>query len=307
MIFSRPLWLLAAIAALLAAAIVYRAALRRREARALLYSNLAFVVDAARGARWIGMLFSVALLAAGGLLALAAGGAHVSARLPAKDGAAVLCIDTSGSMRATDVEPNRSEAARSAARRFISEMPAGTRLGIVAFAGAAGVVQPLTADPDEARNGLDRVPEPNGATAIGDALATAAHMLPPAGRRIVVLLTDGVNNRGSDPLEVAHELRSRGITVYTVGVGTKGSGQLIPGTSEQADIDEDALSTIAQTTGGSYVRATSASELQRAFATLARTTVWERRKIDASLPLAIAGGVSLGVVVLAGLALGRFP
>ena len=283
-------------------------AMRRRAAAAIAYSNLAFMA-AALGAssRWLGRILVASGVVALAALTLAVGGPHLIARVPAKDAAVVICVDTSGSMRSTDVEPTRWDAAKAAARTFIDKMPAGTRIGIVAFSGGASLVAPLTTDRDEARAGVDRLPEPNGATAIGDALAIAGQVLPPLGHRIVVLLTDGVNNRGADPQAVAQDLKARGITVYTIGVGTHGSGTIIPGTTEEADLDEGALQAIAQATGGRYARATNSDELQSAFSNLALTTIWERRKIDASLPFALAGGALLGLTLLAGLTLGRFP
>lgn len=308
MTFSRPAdFALAAFIALLlslAAAI----GLRRRAAAAIAYSNLAFMAETlGASSRWLGRSLIASGIIALTALAVASGGPHLFARVPAKDAAVVICIDTSGSMRSSDVEPTRWDAAKAAAHTFIDKMPTGTQIGIVAFSGGASLVQPLTADRDQARAGVERIPEPNGSTAIGDALAIAGQVLPVLGHRIIVLLTDGVNNRGADPQAVAQELKARGITVYTVGVGTHGSGQFIPGTTQEADLDEGALNAIAQATGGRYARATNAAELQSAFSNLAGNTIWERRKIDASLPFAIAGGALLGLTMLAGVTLGRFP
>ena len=111
--------------------------------------------------------------------------------VPVHDAAVVLCIDTSGSMASTDISPTRSEASKAAARTFIAGVPAGTRIGIVAFSSAAAPLGPLTDDRDDARAALERLPDPNGGTAIGDALIVASHLLPPAGRRAIVLVTDG--------------------------------------------------------------------------------------------------------------------
>ncbi|MFN2461223.1 MAG: VWA domain-containing protein, partial [Candidatus Velthaea sp.] len=105
-------------------------------------------------------------------------------------------------------------------------VPGGTRVALVAFSSNAAVIAPANDDKDAAREALDRVPAPNGGTAIGDALALAARALPHVRHRAVVLMTDGVNNAGSDPLAVAQALGRAGISIYTVGIGTSGSGLL---------------------------------------------------------------------------------
>src|SRR5207302_1793085 len=126
-------------------------------------------------------------------------GPHLILPVPAHDGAVFICIDTSGSMVATDVAPTRADAANAAAKAFIEASPQGTKIGIIAFSGAAGIVQPLTADRQQAIASLASVPAPNGATAFGDALQLAAQSLPDRGHRVVILITDGVYNAGTDP------------------------------------------------------------------------------------------------------------
>jgi Ca-activated chloride channel homolog len=154
---------------------------------------------------------------------------------------------------------------------------------------------------------LDRIPAADGATAIGDALTLAAQQLPARGHRAVVLMTDGVNNRGEDPLQAANALATRHIPIYTVGIGTQNSGMLIPGTAEPAQLDEDALRAIAQAGGGAYAKASDAEGLKTALAHLGSSTTFERRRIDASLPFALGGGVLLLATILTSLAAGRFP
>jgi Ca-activated chloride channel family protein len=210
-------------------------------------------------------------------------------------------------MASTDVAPSRIVAARVAAGAFIDGLPAGTRFAIVAFSSAAVPLGPLVGDREVARDQLDRLPLPNGATAIGTALDAAAHLLPPAGRRAIVLVTDGVNNRGLDPLDVALGLGARGVALFTVGIGTNGSGAIVPGTSEAAGLDEDALRAIANAGGGTYARAADAAELRSRLDRLAATAVLERRRVDMSFPFAIGAGLIAFVTALAGVAIGRFP
>lgn len=307
MTFAHPLWLLAAVVLCAAAFALLRAFDSRKTAQALAYSNVAFLETALAPSPWPARLLLGAVLLAALLIGAAPAGPHFTALVPAKDGTVVLCVDTSGSMAAQDVAPSRADAAKAAARRFIEAVPDGTKIGIVSFSTGAQSVQAPIADKQAVLDALDRIPLPNGATAIGDALALAAQALPDKGRRAVVLVTDGVNNRGTDPMEVAKFLASRHVPVYAIGIGTNDSGQLIPGTAEPATIDEDALRALAAAGGGTYARAESAGALQNALAQLGRTTVLEKKKIDASFACALAGGILLMAALLGGFAAGRFP
>jgi Ca-activated chloride channel family protein len=209
-------------------------------------------------------------------------------------------------MASTDVVPTRAQAAKEAAKAFIEESPAGTKIGIISFAGAAGVVAQLSADHQAVLAALDQIPLPNGATAIGDALKLAAGLLPPTGHRVVILITDGVNNTGTDPLEMAQYLGAHHIPVYTVGIGTPNGG-LIPGTNEEATIDEEALRGYAAASGGAYARAENATQLRDALARLGRVTSLARKPVDASLGFTIGGALGMLAAFLAGFGLGRYP
>jgi Ca-activated chloride channel family protein len=280
---------------------------RRRAGQALTYSNLDFAIGAMRPSHLPAIALFLAWIVGVATLAASIAGPRFVARVPTKDGTVVLCIDTSGSMRAQDVDPTRWDAAKAAARAFVDAVPSGTRIGIVSFSTGASLMAAPSGDLDSIRDAIERIPPPNGATAIGDALELAAAQLPEKGRRAIVLLTDGVNNRGADPLQASQTIGSKGVGISTVGIGTSGSGQLIPGTNELAEIDEEALRAIAQNGGGSYAQAADAGALSETFRRLALETVWERRRIDASFPLAVGGGVLLVVAFLAGFATGRFP
>ncbi|HLY03310.1 MAG TPA: VWA domain-containing protein [Candidatus Cybelea sp.] len=306
MTIDHPLRLGLGVVALIIFGLLYAFLARRATSHDLAYSNVGFFRDAAKPRTWIPRALQGLWLVAFAALVLGVGGPHLRLMLPAHDGSVFICIDTSGSMAATDVFPTRAEASKAAARAFISESPSGTKIGIISFAGAAGVVVPLSADHQAVFSGLDEIPSPNGATAIGDALALAARMLPRKGHRVVVLITDGVNNSGTDPMEVAQRLGNQHIPVYTVGIGTENGG-LIPGTNEEATIDEDALRGYAQASGGAYARVENATQLRDALSTLGRTTSLQPKRIDASLQFAIAGAVGMVCAFLAGLGLGRYP
>jgi Ca-activated chloride channel family protein len=305
--FARPSELAASLVAAALLVWLYVMIERRSRSNALAYSNLAFALEALRPARWPAALLLAAYACGCTVLALALGGPHFIARVPTHDGTVVLCIDTSGSMRATDLSPTRAEAAKAAARAFVDAVPDGTRIGIVSFSSGANAILSPTDDRDAVHEALARIPPPDGATAIGDALAVAAQAMPPAGRRIIVLLTDGINNRGADPIGVSQNLGQHGIRIETVGVGSSGSGELIPGTNEQADLDAGALESIAQNGGGRYVEAGDAASLREAFRGLVLETVWEKRRVDGSFPFALGGGALLLATLLCGFALGKFP
>ena len=306
MTFAQPAWAIVAVVAALAFVAFARWSARRTRTSALAYSQLAFLEAAAGRSPWGAILTGVwAIAIAAGCTALA----HpaIVASIPVHDASVVLCIDTSGSMASTDVLPTRAQAASQAARAFIDGVPAGTKVGLVAFSTFAVPLGAMTADRATAEDDLARIPPPNGGTAIGDALTAAAGLLPAAGRRAIVLVTDGVNNHGSEPLDAARAIGAAGITIFTIGIGTNGSGALIPGTGESAELDEDALRGIAAAGNGSYARVADADGLRTRLGALAQTSVLERRHVDLAVPLAIGGGVLGGVALVLGLALGRFP
>lgn len=287
-------------------AFVYAWLQSRVTTRDLAYSNIAFFAQAVRPRRWIPRLLAALWIVALACVVLGAAGPHLTLLVPARDGSVFIAIDTSGSMASTDVYPTRAQAAKAAATAFIEESPRGTRIGIISFAGAAGVVAPLNADHQSVIAALDDVPLPNGATAIGDALKLAARLLPATGHRVVILVTDGVNNSGTDPMEMAQWLGAHHIPVYTIGIGTAAGG-LIPGTNEEATIDEEALRGYAQVSGGAYARAENATQLRDALARLGRITSLQRKPVDASLGFAVGGALVMLAAFLAGFGLGRYP
>ncbi len=306
MTIAHPLALVVGLVVAVAFLLLGRRALRAADASALAYSELAFFERAAR--QRIDPAHVLTAMTALGIVVLASAfaGVRVVTSVPV-GGAVVLCVDTSGSMRSTDVTPSRSAAAAAAARDFIDGAADGTRIGIVAFSSAAGVVVPLSSDRDAVRQAVGQIPPPNGGTAIGDALVAAARMMPPSGHRAIVLVTDGVNNLGVDPLTAARQIGASGIEIDTVGIGTNDSGQFVPGTAEPATIDEEELRAVAGSAGGAYARTNDSGSLRARLAALSKSTTTERRRIDASLPLAVAGGVLVMLALGGALVAGRFP
>lgn len=225
------------------------------------------------------------------LIALAAGDPRLQVATPAQ-ATAVICIDASGSMLSTDVAPNRAAAAKAAATDFIDAAAAGTRVGLIAFAEKAAVIQFPTADRNLLASALNALPKPDGGTALGDALKAAARILPDAGRRSVVLITDGENNRGEAPEAAARTLAAMHVSVETVAVGA-------------SPLAQRALRRYAG--GGAYLSVAGASNLRAALSRLGRTASTEERPVDLTALLAISGGALLALATLAGCAAGRYP
>ncbi len=280
---------------------------QRQRANAFTYTSLAFASSVfGRNVLLERCLLLLPLLAVA-VATFALAGPSVTLRLPQHDGSVVVCIDTSGSMATRDISPTRASAAVQAAHLFVHHLPQGVRVGVVSFASNANVLLTPEPEPNVVDQALERIPAPNGATAIGDALVLAEQMLPARGRRAIVLLTDGVNNRGSDPSEAAQELATHHIVLYTVGIGTSQSGQLIPGTDEAADADPDALRGYAETTGGAFVAVSDAAQIANAFLQLARETTWEAQSIKLAMPAMVFSALALLLTWILALAFGRVP
>ena len=188
----------------------------------------------------------------------------------------VLAIDVSASMLARDFRPDRITAAKEVAGSFIADRY-GDRIGLVAFAGEAFTQSPLTTDQGTLQTLLSRIRSGliEDGTAIGNGLATAINRLreSEAKSKVIILLTDGVNNRGEIAPQTAAEIaKAQGIRVYTIGVGTEGMAPYpavdIYGTPTggtvmaKVEIDEKTLGAMADLTGGKYFRATDNAKLK---------------------------------------------
>ena len=234
----------------------------------------------------------------------------------------VLTTDISGSMLAEDFHPNRIEAAKKVAADFIENRP-NDRIGLVIFSGESFTQCPLTLDHGIVVDLLKQVKSGmiEDGTAIGSGLATAITRLKDskAKSRVIVLLTDGVNNMGSiDPMTAAGIAQTFGIRVYTIGVGTIGTApypvQTPFGTQYQnmpVEIDEALLQKIADLTGGKYFRATNNQTLKDIYTEIDRL---EKTKIEVTqfrryredfYTAGMAGGILLLLEVLFGQTLFR--
>lgn len=200
----------------------------------------------------------------------------------------ILAQDISGSMLARDLKPDRLEASKQVAADFVESRPTD-RMGLVVFAGESFTQVPLTTDHGIMLNMLKELKTGmiDDGTAIGDGLATAINRLKDseAVSRVIILLTDGLNNAGSvDPYTAAELAKLYGIRVYTVGVGSYGTAPFpvntIFGTQYQqmrVEIDEKLLATIANSSGGKYFRATSNQKLDEIYDEIDKL---ERSKIE---------------------------
>ena len=194
----------------------------------------------------------------------------------------VLAIDVSGSMAALDFQSEGKPGSRlDAVKKVVEDFVAGRpndRLGLVAFAGRPYLVSPLTLDHDWLVRGLERlrIGLVEDGTAIGSGIASSVNRLRDrrAKSRVVILLTDGVNNSGKvSPLTAADAARALGVRVYTIGAGTRGEAPMpiVDRFGRQrivmtpVDVDEETLQKVAETTGAKFFRATDTDSLRRIY------------------------------------------
>lgn len=238
----------------------------------------------------------------------------------------MLAIDVSGSMLARDFKPDRITAAKEVAGSFIADRY-GDRIGLVAFAGEAFTQSPLTTDQSTLQTLLARIRSGliEDGTAIGNGLATAVNRLreSEAKSKVIILLTDGVNNRGEiAPLTAAEIAKAQGIRVYTIGVGTEGMAPYpaidmfgnITFVNQKVEIDEKTLTAISDMTGGKYFRATDKAKLKAIYDEINQL---EKSKVEVTehisyhelyLAWALAAlGLLLAEFLLSNLVLKRIP
>lgn len=238
------------------------------------------------GKNWLAklrpLLFFLRLLAISALIVAMARPRTVdeSTRIKTSQGIdIVMAIDVSASMLARDLRPNRLEALKTVAARFINARP-NDRIGLVEYAGESFTKTPLTSDKSIVLSSLKAIVYNTiieGGTAIGSGLATAVNRLKEsrAKSKVIILLTDGVNNSGFIDPKIASELAVEfGIKVYTIGLGSNGMASSPIGIRPDGgfrygnvavEIDEVLLKEIAKTTGGQYFRATSATKLKEIY------------------------------------------
>jgi Ca-activated chloride channel family protein len=318
--FREPL-LLAGLALVPLVIAAYVAAQRRRRQFAVRYTNvdLLAAVAPSRWTRHLPALFALLALAAL-LIAIARPERTVAAQR--REANVMLVTDTSGSMLAKDVKPDRLNAARGAALKFLDTVPDDFRVGLVKFGSTAEQMVEPTTDRSRMRVAL-RGLSVAGATAMGDGLSLgldAARTPVPDGlgnnRRLpaaIVLLSDGASTRGADPIDIAQRAKKAGVRIYTVALGTAAGvleTQQPDGTTKTEKVPPDTLTLreIARTSGGEFYSAPDATKLEAVYKGLA--TKFSTRQEKQEVTAAFAGGGL--VLLLGGLALsmlrgGRLP
>jgi Ca-activated chloride channel family protein len=318
------LWLLLALPLLVG---LYVLLLRRKKKMAVRYASLSIVKEAmgARSQLRRHIPPALFLLSMAALLVAAARPVAV-VTLPSNQQTIILAMDVSGSMRATDVQPNRLVAAQNAAKAFIQELPRHVKVGIVAFAGSAQVAQLPTVNREDLITAIDRF-QLQRATATGNAIVISlATLFPDAGIDLesmqsgrerqrgfsidgqkkekkeftpvapgsypsaaIIMLTDGQRTTGVDPLEAAKLAADRGVRVYTVGIGTV-DGETIgfEGWSMRVRLDEETLKAIANKTTAEYFYAGTAQDLKKVYETLSSKLTVEKKETEISALFALA-------------------
>ena len=340
---------------------VYWWLLRRRRRQAVTYSSVALLRSVLpRRKRWQRHVPIALLLASLAALGLAAGRPHVERDVPYARTSIILALDVSGSMCSTDVKPNRLVVAQQASRAFVEDQPDEVRMGLVVFSGFAELAVPPTTDRSALVETIDTVTTGRG-TAIGaavlkglDAIAEVNPAVQPVGDiyaledeptpgqspdgpaagpddyvpDIIVLLTDGRNTRGIEPLDAVPHAIERRVRVYTIGFGTtepsepactraqlggrifggRGFGGGGPGGFGGFLVaDTPTLMAVAEQTGGTYHNAEDADQLREVFADLPKDVATQRQETEITWLLAAVGALLAAAAVAASIRWSPYP
>lgn len=239
--------------------------------------------------------------------------------LPQMEGTIILAFDVSGSMAADDLAPSRMEAAKIAARAFVTDQPASLQIGVVAFSDSGFSVQSPTNDQAAILASINRLTPQRGTSLANGILAslktiaasmadlnpprrfytnltpvpTATPTPVPAGTHtpaVIILLTDGENNLRPDPLAAAQLAAERGVRIYTVGIGSAAGTTIhVEGFTVHTQLDEELLQQIAQITDGAYYSAANAQDLETIYQNLNPQLVIEPEKTEVTSLFAGAG------------------
>jgi Ca-activated chloride channel family protein len=336
-LWQEALWLLLLLPLLVMA---YLWLLKRRKKTAVAWSSLAVVKEAMGKQRlWRRHVPPALLLLALASLIVASARPTAVLTLPLVEQTVILAMDVSGSMRATDVEPNRLVASQNAAKAFLNELPKSVRVGVVSFAGTAAIVQPPTLSREDVSAAIDRF-QLQRATAIGSGIilslaaifpdagidlsqVTGARLMPKAigdakpekeftpvepgsySSAVIVLLTDGQRTTGPDSMDAAKMAADRGVKVYTVGVGTKEGDTIgFEGWSMRVRLDEETLKQVSSATRAEYFYAGTALDLKKVYQSLGSRLSAQKKETEISALFAAAG--ALLTLLAAGLSIWWF-
>jgi Ca-activated chloride channel family protein len=305
----------------------YAFLLRRRKLATLRVSNLAVAREALGPPDYRRHIPAAILLVSIAALIVATARPAAVVSLPGLEETVILAIDVSATMRATDVEPSRLDAAQRAAKAFVAAMPKTVRIGIVSFAGSAAVVQGPTLDHREIEDAIDRLNLGPSTNLYGGIALSLAAMFPQDGVELehftdartlsrssdephaersrpgsvepesyrsgaIVLLSDGQRTMGGDPIDAAQMAADRGVKVYTVGLGTsEGSVISFRGWSIRVKLDEETLKEIARMTGAKYFNANSAETLRAVYEGLSHRVVMNKKETELTGVFALAAAL----------------
>jgi len=324
-LWPQYLWLMLAVPLL---PVLYVWLLRRRGKRALRYSSLQVVHEAA-SRPWRRHVPPAMLLIACSLLLFAAARPSVSLTLPWARSSIMLAIDVSLSMRVSDVKPTRLAAAQEAAKLFLHDLPRNIDVGLVTFAGTAQVAQAATLDRASLISAIDAFQMQYG-TAIGNAIVVClAELFPDDGINLgdmtfgprqrargrddketaqpkpitpvapgsydsaaILLLSDGRRTTGVDTLDAAKMAADRGVRIHVVGLGTvDGPVGAADGLAIYMQLDEPTLREVARMTGGEYHHAATAEELRSVYQDLGSRLQVQTRQTEIAALLALVAAV----------------
>ena len=315
--FASPWWFLLLVAVgLLVAGYLMVQRMRRR--RTLRFANLELLEKVApKSPKWTRHVPAALLLTALLLLTVALAGPTAQQRVPRNRATVMLVVDVSLSMEATDVRPNRIQAAQVAAKSFVNGLTPGINLGLISFAGTATVLVSPTTDRPGVNKAIDTLRLAQS-TATGEAIFSALQAIegfsqivggpegPPPAR--IVLMTDGKQTIPTDdPDDVrgaftaARASSALGIPVSTISFGTSEGTVEIDGHSTGVPVDDESMKEIARLSGGDFYKAASAEEVRQVYDTLGEQIGYELRDTDASRPWLMLG--TLMAVIAAGTSL----
>ncbi|VVB89882.1 von Willebrand factor type A domain protein [uncultured archaeon] len=284
--FESPLWF----AALLLIPLIwyfYRESVKKKKAAAIKFSNLSLIKEAGAGkskAKDILFYMNILLIT---LLITALADPHIPLKQTKEGVNVVMVMDVSGSMAATDYKPTRFDAARESAKILMNELDSKDNVGVVIFSSGATTSAYLSPYKDKVLEKLMSIKQTGGETALGDGLALGVDMATsiPNKKKVIILMSDGVNNAGViSPDEAVGFARTNDIQVYTVGIGSNDRvvlGYDWFGRPQYADLDEATLQKIAKETGGEYFKSVDSSTLSHIYSELPKKI--EREPEDTSI------------------------
>ncbi len=309
------------------AVVLYILLQQRRRRIAASYGSLGLVQDALGKRPGVRRHLPPLLFLSGlAIMVIALARPQTTLSLPRIQGTVILAFDVSGSMAADDIEPNRMEAAKAAAKDFVQSQPLTVQIGVVAFSDSGLTVQAPTNEQDAILGAINRL-APQTGTSLGRGILASINAIDMLARKaqqyddsaypmptpptptpvpqgtftpaVIVLLTDGENNEAPDPLAAAQTAVDRGVRIYTVGLGsTAGTTLHINGITVHTQLDEDMLKQIAELTSGAYYNAENAQDLHTIYENIGSKLIIKPEKTEvtslfagASIVFLLVGGI----------------